>query len=494
MSDTPSPALTAASIRARVAKLSIPTVVRSLVAALLLGAAVIGFASDRSINRANAQAESLLFIMDSHDLLGTLEYDLQRAQVLFLKQVYGTNGDTPGELYASAKKTLAEIATRLEPEIAEHPEMFSDGALQTALRELGPEIDRLAEYTANPKGGDVAAAVKAEEALFEPADAHMKVIDEELMKIQAKDASEMRAAPGEARREMFTILVATLALALALTGLILRMVKARLIAQGANARRVSVRLASASTQLMRSADETSAQAQAVSSAAEEVSASMHSVAAAIEEVTASIRDISASTSEVSTTALLAVDGAAETNAVVSSLNSSSGEIGDVVEVITSIAEQTNLLALNATIEAARAGEAGKGFAVVAGEVKELARQTAEATEDIRQRVMAIQSDTTSAMAAIARDKELIDRISELQNHIATAVEEQALAANEIARTVHEASRGVAEITENMLAVSTTATQTSQAAHTVSTAGSDVTRTADEMAALAGRADESDADA
>lgn len=432
--------------------------------------------------------------MDTHDQLGDLEYNVQHAQVMFVKQLCGVSIEhSPGDLYAAAKKNLSDITARLEPEIEEHPELFSDGELQTALRELGPEIDKLAAYAADLGNKDVADAIKAEMALFEPADEHMKVIGDELMKIQNKDVAEMRAAPAEARRLMLSILAVTLVAALAITTLIVRMVKTRLVTQGASARRVSTRLASASAQLMRSADETSAQAQAVSSASEEVSASMHSVAAAIEEVTASIRDISASTTEVSATAVLAVEGAAETNAVVSSLNASSGEIGDVVEVITSIAEQTNLLALNATIEAARAGEAGKGFAVVAGEVKELARQTAEATEDIRQRILAIQGDTTSAMAAIARDKELIDRISELQNHIATAVEEQALAANEIARTVHEASRGVAEITENMLAVSATAAQTSQAAHTVSTAGADVTRTADEMTTLAGRANESDVD-
>ena len=134
-----------------------------------------------------------------------------------------------------------------------------------------------------------------------------------------------------------------------------------------------------------------------------------------------------------------------TNVSVAQLGSSSEEIGNVVKVITSIAEQTNLLALNATIEAARAGEAGKGFAVVAGEVKELAQETARATEDIARRVEAIQSDTQGAVAAMGRSRSIIASINDYQLTIASAVEEQTATTQEMSRNVTQAATGSGEI-------------------------------------------------
>ena len=162
----------------------------------------------------------------------------------------------------------------------------------------------------------------------------------------------------------------------------------------------SEELSASSAQISASAEETSAQSGVVSSAAEEVSRNVATVAAGAEEMGASIREIATNAAEASEVAAKAVTAAATTTATVAKLGESSAEIGNVVKVITSIAEQTNLLALNATIEAARAGEAGKGFAVVANEVKELAQETAKATEDIARRVLAIQGDTTAAVAAI----------------------------------------------------------------------------------------------
>ncbi len=149
----------------------------------------------------------------------------------------------------------------------------------------------------------------------------------------------------------------------------------------------------------------------------------------------------------------------ETNATVSSLGESSAEIGNVVKVITSIAEQTNLLALNATIEAARAGEAGKGFAVVANEVKELAQETARATEDIARRVEAIQSDTTGAVDAINRISAIIERINDFQTTISSAVEEQTATTAEMSRNVTEASTGAVQIAKNIAGVAQAARDT-----------------------------------
>ena len=181
----------------------------------------------------------------------------------------------------------------------------------------------------------------------------------------------------------------------------------------------SEELSASSAQISASAEETSAQSGVVSSAAEEVSRNVATVAAGAEEMGASIREIATNAAEASEVAAKAVTAAATTTATVAKLGESSAEIGNVVKVITSIAEQTNLLALNATIEAARAGEAGKGFAVVANEVKELAQETAKATEDIARRVLAIQGDTTAAVAAIEEISSIVAQISDRQTTIAS---------------------------------------------------------------------------
>jgi methyl-accepting chemotaxis protein len=161
-------------------------------------------------------------------------------------------------------------------------------------------------------------------------------------------------------------------------------------------------------------------------------------------------------------AATAVAEAEATTVTITKLGTSSQEIGAVVKAITSIAEQTNLLALNATIEAARAGEAGKGFAVVANEVKELAQETARATEDIARRVEAIQGDTTKAIAAIGGISEVIGSINDYQLTIASAVEEQTATTNEMSRSVQEAAGGSTEIAANITGVSAAASSTTQA--------------------------------
>jgi methyl-accepting chemotaxis protein len=159
------------------------------------------------------------------------------------------------------------------------------------------------------------------------------------------------------------------------------------------------------------------------------------------------------------------------------------EIGQVVKLITSIAQQTNLLALNATIEAARAGEAGKGFAVVANEVKELAKETAKATEDISAKIEAIQCDTTGAVGAIGRIAQTVGRVNEIQNTIATAVEEQTATTREIGRSVNEAAEGSTNINSNIAGVATAAGTTAAGAAETQRAAAELSRLASELQQL-----------
>ncbi|MGE3313729.1 MAG: methyl-accepting chemotaxis protein [Planctomycetaceae bacterium] len=217
------------------------------------------------------------------------------------------------------------------------------------------------------------------------------------------------------------------------------------------------------------AEETARQAQVVAAASEEATRNVETVSSAAEELSSSIAEIARHVQEASKMTSQAVAEAERTNITIKDLGDSSNEIGQVVKVITSIAQQTNLLALNATIEAARAGEAGKGFAVVANEVKELARQTAKATEEISQKISAIQSATGGARAAIGSIGESIRKINEIATTIAGAVEEQTAATNEISRNVSEAAKGTAEVTNNISGVSQAAEEGGRGASDILTA-------------------------
>ena len=222
-------------------------------------------------------------------------------------------------------------------------------------------------------------------------------------------------------------------------------------------------LTTSSQMMSANSEETSAQAAAVSAAAEQVSTSVQTVATATEEMTASIREIARNANEAANVAKAAVRVAEVTSGAIAKLGDSSTEIGKVLRVITSIAEQTNLLALNATIEAARAGEAGKGFAVVANEVKELAKETATATEEIGQKIDAIQADTAQAVNAIKEIRDVISRVNDISTTIASAVEEQTATANEIGRNVAEAAKGTTDIARNITGVAEAAHNTAQGA-------------------------------
>jgi methyl-accepting chemotaxis protein len=229
-----------------------------------------------------------------------------------------------------------------------------------------------------------------------------------------------------------------------------------------------------------SAARSAGRADAVSSASEEISANIATVSAGADEIGSSITEIASSTASAAAVAGEAVRISGEAGSILRKLGESSAEIVSVVKIITGIAEQTNLLALNATIEAARAGEMGKGFAVVAGEVKELAQETARATEDIRTRVGAIQTDSSAAVAAIAEIGAVIDQINATQTAIAAAVEEQTATTNEMGRNVSEVAAGSNEISANVAEVAQAAAETTSAAANTAAAADELARVAHDL--------------
>jgi methyl-accepting chemotaxis protein len=242
------------------------------------------------------------------------------------------------------------------------------------------------------------------------------------------------------------------------------------------------------------ATETSEKANTVAAASEEMSANMNSVAAAMEEaatnvgmvasaadeMTATINEIAQNTEKARGIAGGAVDQAANASSQVAELGSAAQEIGKVIETITEISEQVNLLALNATIEAARAGEAGKGFAVVANEIKELARQTAEATGEIKSRIESIQNSTDGTVTEIGNITTVVNEVNEIVSTIATAVEEQSVTTNEIASNVSQAAQGIEEVNENVAQSSTVSAEISRDIADVTQASGEISNSSEQI--------------
>ncbi|MFC4071191.1 methyl-accepting chemotaxis protein [Actinoplanes subglobosus] len=247
----------------------------------------------------------------------------------------------------------------------------------------------------------------------------------------------------------------------------------------------SEELSTVSAQLQAGAADVADKAGSASTASENVNVGVQSIAAGAEEMSASIAEIATNAADAARVAQEGMAVAERTNNQVGELGAASAEIGDVVRLITSIAEQTNLLALNATIEAARAGELGKGFAVVAGEVKELAQQTAKATEEITGRIGAIQESSDSAAVAIGDITQVIQRIGDYTTTIASAVEEQTATTGEMSRSVAEAATSSGEVARTVSGVAEVATATADGARATQQAAADLTRLAGDLTNLVG---------
>lgn len=220
-------------------------------------------------------------------------------------------------------------------------------------------------------------------------------------------------------------------------------------------------------------EETSCQASAVAGASEQVSANVQSVASATEEMAASVGEIGRQMEQATESSRKAVEVVDVTSAQIEGLAEAADKIGEVVQMITEIAEQTNLLALNATIESARAGEAGKGFAVVASEVKELAGQTAKATEVISKQIDEIRSSTNSSVASMGEIAKVIKHLDETSTAISAAMEEQGATTQDISRSVQEAAAGTQEVTSNIAGVTQAAAESGEASSQVSGAASEL---------------------
>lgn len=251
-------------------------------------------------------------------------------------------------------------------------------------------------------------------------------------------------------------------------------------------RNASASLTKISTQMATNAEEASRQVQAVSSNSQQINQNVNGISTATEELAASIREILQNVTKVRNIVSSAVNAAQDASTTMSTLETHSQEIGEIIKVITTITQQTNLLALNATIEAARAGETGRGFAVVASEVKELARETAASAEDVTHRIETIQASTSEAVSAIAKISEITTQVYAISTAITSAVEEQAATANEISRNIFDAAHGSDEINQSIDEVAVVVEDSSKQAVSVQSAAEELTGLANELQQIVGR--------
>lgn len=392
----------------------------------------------------------------------------------------------PDELRSSTRDLQEHIA-ELDADIAKLSTLITEPVVSSAFQDLKPELSNYSEAATRVVS---LASSSPEEARtesrrfmeqFKLVENRMEGFSTKLHAHADSISSTSTSTLDGGRWRILTVCIASL-LFLAVSALLLIrgiLQSVGIIAHSAQSLASSAQgLTGVSNSLLIDVESASTQIQTSSSAADQVSGNVHTVATGIEEMSVAMREVAKNASEASRVATQAVQNAEITNQTVARLGEGSEEIGKVVQLITSIAQQTNLLALNATIEAAHAGAAGKGFAVVANEVKDLAKETAKATEEISKKVKSIQQDTQMAVASIQQIGSTINQIHDLQASIASAVEEQTATANEIARNVMDAAKGSSYIASSVNAVSQTSSRTMASAGVTKTS-------ATELLALAG---------
>ncbi|HKP98365.1 MAG TPA: methyl-accepting chemotaxis protein [Fibrobacteria bacterium] len=424
-------------------------------------------------------------IVQSKDLIADIlpppEY-LIESYLIVLEMIDETDQGKLAAMIEKSKSLRADYETRKEFWTGDLPEGKIKNTLLVASYNPGMEFLEKRDKEFIPmilRGDRTGATALANTYLKQKYGEHRAAIDQVVSMSNEKYKRDEDAANAILR--IHTILMCGFAAAIMiamylLCSFIIRKISGSLAEFSKGLDSASRKLTDVSQQMSANAEETSSQATVVSSSSHQVNQSVQTVAIGTEEMSASIREISKSTSESVRVAESAVKMAESTNVDVTKLGAGSEEIGEIINLITSIAEQTNLLALNAAIEAARAGEAGKGFAVVANEVKELARETAKATQDIKRKIGAIQSSTKGAIESISEIGNIIRQISDIQNTIASAVEEQTVTTNEIAKSVSEAARGSGEITNSISGVA-------QAAQSTANGASDTKKASEELSKM-----------
>ena len=524
-----------AGIRSVVRDLSVRTKILLTVALAGVVALIIGISGIIAVNQSSASADDLYGNVDATGAVGELEAAMLQARLNLANHAISQDKSSMDEYEAAFNENVTAVDAAFATYLATHP--VGDPA---TLREMQAEWQQYAQIARDEQ---IPASRRKDYATWQATrDQQIKpLLDEIFADLKSLDAAEdadgrssvgaAHAAATSSRTLAIVLLVVGLGLALAVGYLVARGIVRSLgkvkqvcdaladgdltqtagltsrdepgqMAQSLDTAMSRLRetvgtisgsatslagaaeeMTAVTVQMAASAEETSVQAQAVSTAAEEISRSVETVSSGSEEMGASIREISQNATEAAQVAGEAVGLASSTSATMNKLGESSAEIGNVIKVITSIAEQTNLLALNATIEAARAGDAGKGFAVVASEVKDLAQETARATEDISRRVEAIQADTGGAVIAIEEITSVIARISDFQTTIASAVEEQTATTSEMNRSVSEAANGTTEIAENITGVADAARSTSEGIGQSQQATTELSRMSSELSQL-----------
>jgi methyl-accepting chemotaxis protein len=386
---------------------------------------------------------------------------------------FNVNAGTASGLAAQAEHAQAVLATEVMLAAAL---VMALGAMAFAFLGVSRPIERMTGSMRQLASGDTKVAIPSmgrQDEIGAMA-ATLATFRDNLVRTRALEAETALARAGaEAQRRSAALALAD-GFENAVGGIL-----ARVSAAASQLRTTSQSMAGTAT-------ETAQQSVAVSAAAEQAGANVTMVAAAAEELGASVSEIGRQVDGSTTLAQRAVDEAARTGAQMKDLSDAAAKIGDVVAMIASIAGQTNLLALNATIEAARAGEAGRGFAVVAAEVKELASQTARATEEISGQIGRIQGSTGQAVTAIADITSRIREISGVATSISAAVEQQGTATREIVCNVAQAATGTGEVSTNIAGVANAAEATGAAAAQVLTAAAELSRESDHLNAEVGQ--------